>query len=151
MKLNIKNTLFTQKHMSKTTLSKVKKFAKQAIIMLGVTTMSLMVFSVLPVSAQGLINPGDVPSKISDATGGQGSFRQLALTVLNFFLGFLGLLAVVMIIYGGVLYVSAAGDEGKIDKGKKIIMYAIVGIVIILLSFAIVNTVLGGAGAGADA
>jgi hypothetical protein len=56
-----------------------------------------------------------------------------------------------MIIYGGVLYVSAAGDEGKIDKGKKIIMYAIVGIVIILLSFAIVNTVLGGAGAGADA
>ena len=137
--------------MSKSTLSKVKKFAKQAGIMMAVTAMSLMAFHILPVSAQGLINPGDVPTKISDATGGQGSFRQLVLTILNFFLGFLGLLAVIMIIYGGVLYVSAGGDEGKIDKGKKIIMYAIVGIIIILLSFAIVNTVLGGAGAGADA
>lgn len=137
--------------MSKQTLRKGAKFLKQAVIVMAITALSLTVFSIITVHAQGLINPGDVPTKISQATGGQGSFRQLVLTILNFFLGFLGLLAVVMIIFGGMLYVSAAGAQDKIDKGKKIIMYAIVGIVVILLSFAIVNTVLGGAGAGADA
>jgi hypothetical protein len=151
MEENIKNNLFTHLVMSKQTLKKGTKFLKQALIVMGLTVVGLMLFSFIPVHAQGLINPGDVPGKIATATGGQGSFRQLVLTILNFFLGFLGLLAVVMIIYGGILYVSAAGAQEKIDKGKKIIMYAIVGIVIILLSFAIVNTVLGGAGTGTDA
>jgi hypothetical protein len=98
----------------------------------------------------GLISPTDQPGRLAQATGGQGSARDLVLTFLNFFLGFLGLLAVIMVIYGGIMYVTAAGEQDKADKGKKIIMYAIVGIVIILLSFALVNTILGGLGAGGD-
>jgi len=137
--------------MSKQSLKKGLKSLKQALIVMTVTALGLTMFNLVPVHAQTLINPGDVPAGVAAATGNQGSLRPLILTILQFFLGFLGLLAVIMIIYGGVLYVSAAGAQEKIDKGKKIIMYAIVGIVIILLSFAIVNTVLGGAGAGADA
>jgi len=110
----------------------------------------LMLFQFVPVFAQGLISPTDQPGKLAEATGGQGSFRQLLLTFLNFFLGFLGIIAVIMVIYGGILYITAAGNQENIDKGKKIIMYAIVGIVIILLSFALVYTVLGGLGAGTD-
>ena len=53
-----------------------------------------------------------------------------------------------MIIYGGILYVTSAGNDENVQKAKKILMYAIVGIVVILLSFAIVNTVIGGAGTG---
>jgi hypothetical protein len=135
--------------MSKKTLKKGLKFLTQAAIVMGLTVLGLTIFGALPVHAA-LINPDDVPSNVSEATGGQGSARELIKTILNFFLGFLGLLAVIMIIFGGMLYVSAAGDQGKIDKGKKILMYAIMGIVIILLSFAIVNTILGGAGAGTD-
>jgi hypothetical protein len=128
----------------------LKKGLKQALIVMAITVLGLTLLNFMPVHAQGLISPTDNPSKISEATGAQGSFRQLALNFLNFFLGFLGFLAVVMIIYGGILYVTAAGKQETIDKGKKIIMYAIVGIVIILLSFAIVNTVLGGIGGGTD-
>ncbi len=126
------------------------KSIQQALVVMSITAMGLMAFNFAPVNAQGLINPEDNPQKISVATGGQTNARQLVLTILNFFLGFLGLLAVIMIIYGGFLYVSAAGDQGKIDNGKKIIMYSIVGIIIILLSFAIVNTVLSGIGTGSD-
>ncbi len=129
-----------------------KQALKQAVIVMTIMVISLTTF--LPAFAQstggGLINAGDNPSRISDATGGQSSFRELAKTFLNFFLGFLGFLAVIMIIYGGILYVTAGGEQDKVDKGKKIIMYAIVGIVIILLSFAIVSTVLGGLGTGSD-
>jgi hypothetical protein len=85
------------------------------------------------------------PERIGSATGGTGDFKSLLLTIINYFLGFLGVLAVLMVIYGGVLYITASGDPQKADKGKKIIMYAIIGIVIILLSFALINTVLGAA------
>lgn len=114
----------------------------------AITSLMLMASTVTPVFAQGFISPQDNPQAISTATQGQGSFRQLALTIVNFILSFLGLIAVVMIIYGGFLYVSAAGNQEKIESAKKIIMYAIIGIIVILLSFAIVNTVLN-AGTGA--
>lgn len=113
------------------------------------TSATIFMFSTVPAMAQ-LISPTDQPGRLAEATGGQGSFRDLLLTFLNFFLGFLGIVAVIMVIYGGILYVTAAGNQENIDKGKKIIMYAVVGIVIILLAFALVNTLLSGLGAGAD-
>lgn len=118
-----------------------KKSIKNVAVGL-VTSVALMMSSFVPVYAQGFISPSDNPQAVSTATGGQGSARQLALTIVNFFLTFLGLIAVVMIIYGGFLYVTAAGNQEKIESAKKIIMYAVIGIVVILLSFAIVNTVL---------
>ena len=135
--------------MSKQNLSKGIKFLKQALIVMGLAALGLILFQAVPVFAQGLIQPTDVPTKLQEVGAG-GSLRQMILMILNFFLGFLGLLAVCMIIYGGILYITAAGKQETVDKGKKIIMYAVVGIVIILLAFAIVNTVLGGLGAGQD-
>jgi len=61
--------------------------------------------------------------------------------LINYFLGFLGLVAVAFIIYGGVLMVTSAGEEEGVGKAKKIITYAAIGIVIILLSYTIVSFV----------
>lgn len=70
------------------------------------------------------------------------SAREYILNVTNFALGFLGLIAIIIVIYGGFLYVTAAGKEEQAGKGKKSIMYALIGIVIILGSYALVNTIL---------
>ncbi len=95
-----------------------------------------------------LIDEGDNPSVIGESTGAWGgSLRSALLTILNFFLFFLGLVATGFIIYGGFLYITAAGDDGKVENAKKILMYAVIGILVILLSFALVNTIIG-AGAG---
>ncbi len=91
------------------------------------------------------------PSRIASATGGTGDFKGLLLTIINSFLGFLGVLAVIMVIYGGFMYITGSGDPAKADKGKKVITYAIIGIVVILISFALINTVLGVALGGAQA
>jgi hypothetical protein len=136
--------------MSQMTTSKGIKFLKQALTVTALATAGLLVFHFVPAFAQAGTPAGEAPAFILNKTGGTGSLRSLVLTIVNFFLGFLGLLAVLMIIYGGVLYMTAAGEQGKIDKGKKIIMYAVIGIIIILLSFALVNTVLGGAGTGTE-
>ncbi len=115
------------------------------------TSLVVAMATMVPVAAQsGFISPSDNPQAVSAATGGTGSFRELAQRIVGYILGFLGFIAVVMIIYGGFLYISAAGKEDKIGTAKKIILYSVIGIVIILLSYAIVNTVLG-AGTGAAA
>lgn len=126
-----------------------KSTIKQALIVLGLTIGALTLLSALPMASAAFINPEDNIPVVSEATGGEGSIRRLVLRIINFFLGFLGILAVIMVIYGGVTYVTAAGAEDSVGNAKKIILYSLVGIVIILLSFAIVNTILG-AGTGVE-
>ena len=78
------------------------------------------------------------------------SAREFIVNVTNFVLSFLGLAAVIVIIYGGFMYVTAAGEQERVDKGKKSVMYAVIGIIIVLISFALVNTIIKGAGGGSD-
>lgn len=127
------------------------KLAKQALIVFGLMVGAITLLSVIPAAnaAGSLINPGDSPELISGATGGEGSLRGLILRIINYFLGFLGILAVVMVIYGGITYVTAAGKDEALQNAKKIIMYSLIGIIVILLSFAVVNTVLS-AGTGVE-
>ncbi len=66
----------------------------------------------------------------------------IIINVIRFLLGLLGLLLVVLILYAGFLWMSSQGEEEKINKAKKIITNAIIGLAIILLAFAIVSWVL---------
>lgn len=125
-----------------------KQILTQALVVLAIMVGALSMFN-LAAHAAGILNSTDAPSAVTDATGGQTSLRGLVLTIVNYFLGFLGLLAVVMVIYGGVTYVSSAGNDEAVGKAKKIIMYALIGIVIILLSFVVVKAILG-AGTGTE-
>lgn len=54
----------------------------------------------------------------------------------------LGLVCVIVIILGGVSYMTSTGDAGKVKKAKDTILYGVIGLVICVLAFAIVNFVL---------
>lgn len=71
----------------------------------------------------------------------QGTLGQNIIIIINYVLGFLGLIAVAFLIYAGVLMVTAGGNEDQVGKARTIITYAVIGIVIILLSFTIVSFV----------
>ena len=71
----------------------------------------------------------------------QGTLGSNITTIINYFLGILGLVAVGFLIYAGILMVTAGGAEEQVTKARKIIMYAVAGIVIILLSYTIVTFV----------
>ena len=62
--------------------------------------------------------------------------------LINAFIGIIGIIAVVMIIVGAVQLQTSQGDSGKVKKGKDSIMYGIIGLVIAVLAFSIVNFVL---------
>ncbi|MDD5031688.1 MAG: pilin [Patescibacteria group bacterium] len=62
--------------------------------------------------------------------------------VIQVALGFLGIIAVVLIIYAGFLWMTSEGSEDKIEKAKSILKNAIIGLVIILSSFGIASFIL---------
>ena len=72
------------------------------------------------------------------------SLTEIVQSILNWIFGIIGIVAVVMIIIGGFNFMTSAGDPGKVKKGKDTILYGIIGLVIALLAFAIVNFVLNG-------
>ena len=117
-----------------------KQLIKKSLIGSAITTASFALMNTVAFAALTVGEAPDVP---------QTPLRQLVLTIVNYFLTFLGIVAVIMIIYGGILYVTAAGKEETVGNAKKIIMYSLIGIIIILLSFALVTTILG-AGTGVE-
>ena len=54
------------------------------------------------------------------------------------------ILAVVAVVYAGFLYITAFGEEGKVESAKKILMWVVIGIIMILGAFAIVNSLIQG-------
>lgn len=74
----------------------------------------------------------------SDLFGDAGVFRQVTNTILYI----VGIIAVVMLIIGGIRYVISGGDSKKVTDAKNTVLYAIIGLVICFLAFAIVNFVI---------
>jgi hypothetical protein len=68
--------------------------------------------------------------------------RLIAAQIIRVILGFLGIIAVSLIIYAGFLWMTSQGDEQKIEKAKNIIKNAVIGLIIILASFAIVSFII---------
>lgn len=80
---------------------------------------------------------------LPDNLPAQTSFLDLLTFIINFILGFVGTIAVLMLIWGGFRYLTSSGKSDATKDAKNTIVYAIIGIVIILLSYAIVNTLTG--------
>jgi uncharacterized membrane protein len=77
-----------------------------------------------------------------DVSGGKKTINDTIANIINIFSWIVGTVAVIMIIYGGFRYVTAGGDSGNISSAKNTILYAIVGLVIVAISQAIVWFVL---------
>ncbi len=75
-------------------------------------------------------------------------------TVVNGLLFVVGFLSVIMLIWGGLRYIISGGNSGAVTAAKNTILYAIVGLVIAIFAYAIVNFVIGsltgGAGGGTN-
>jgi len=69
---------------------------------------------------------------------GEADLKQTIINILKWVLGILSLVAVSFLIYGGVLWMTAAGREQQVEKAKRVILQALIGMVIVLLAWAIV-------------
>ena len=75
----------------------------------------------------------------TDLTGSTGVFT----IITNVLLFIIGAISVIMLIIGGIRYTVSGGDSSAVTSAKNTILYAIVGIVVALLAYAVVNFVVG--------
>jgi len=86
--------------------------------------------------AQGIISPSEVgiPTPTDDV---------VLQSILNIFYFLVGVVAVIVIILAGIRYSTSGGDSGKVASAKNQILYAVVGLIVILCAFAVTNFVVG--------
>ena len=124
----------------------------------GFSILGIVVALALTASALGLIG-GDSVSAVSLQEGvnqSQGAGTPdsidgesgIVTTVINIILYVVGIISVIMIIFGGIKYATSAGDTGKVTQAKNTLVYAVVGLLVAVFAFALVNWVLKGVGAG---
>ncbi|PIP33864.1 hypothetical protein COX69_04515 [Candidatus Falkowbacteria bacterium CG_4_10_14_0_2_um_filter_48_10] len=68
--------------------------------------------------------------------------REMAVNIIKFFLTFLGIIAVAVILYGGFVWLTAGGNDDRVGKAKKLIVAGIIGLIIVISAFAIVQWII---------
>lgn len=81
----------------------------------------------------------DFDNLLTPVKGASGDPKVLTIKIINYSLFFLGVIAIIFIVWGGVQYLISGGDSDKVDKAKKTLLYAVIGIIVIVLAFAILN------------
>lgn len=76
-----------------------------------------------------------IGGKLTDV--GSQTLPELIGSIINVFLGILGIIFVIYTVYAGYLWMTASGDTTKVDKSKKMLGQAVIGIVIIVAAYAI--------------
>ena len=74
--------------------------------------------------------------------GQSTDLKTIIADVINIALGFLGIIAVIIILFAGFKWMTAAGNEEQVSSAKKMIVQAVIGLAIIFLAWAIANFVI---------
>ena len=117
----------------------MKKFLRVAlpILVCGIFAVA-MVANVSALTLQEGAKAAQCDGCPSDLFGNTGVFRQVTNTILYI----VGIIAVIMLIIGGIKYVVSGGDSKKVTDAKNTVLYAIIGLVVCFLAYAIVNFVI---------
>lgn len=117
-------------------MKKLTAIITSIAIMFGVAALPTAV-----VAAQGAADK--IKQSVEEINDGNDADLQEGIkTIVNMMLFILGAIAVVMIIIGGIRYATSNGDAGNVKAAKDIVLYAVIGLVVAILAYAIVNFVL---------
>jgi len=119
-------------------LTKLVKY-KFVMTIVAVFVMGMVLLPALPV----LADPDPFGIGYGEKTKlGEGDVRDTIASIINVALGLLGIVAVVIMLWGGFRWMTAGGNEEKTGEARKIIFSGVIGIAIILSSWAIAKFVL---------
>jgi hypothetical protein len=118
-------------------MNKIKLIVLTFAMLIGVA-------AIVPSQAASADAKGEILKGYNEAGGATETktVQSTIKTVVNVLLYVIGVLSVIMIIVGGIKYTISAGDSSKVTSAKNTIMYAVVGLIVAILAYAIVNFVL---------
>ena len=122
----------------------MKKFTKNLLqIVTGVGTVAtLCAGKAMALTVQEGAEAARADSMPAELVGANGVFTQISNTILYV----VGVISVIMLVWGGLRYILSGGDNKKVTDAKNTILYAIIGLIIAVLAFAIVNFVMNAIG-----
>jgi hypothetical protein len=120
-----------------TILLAIASFA--TLLSLNATPVVFAGTSVLGDACKDPINASSVICQQS--TGAEAKTKEFVSNLIKLLLYAIGIISVIMIIIGGIKYTTSNGDSSQITSAKNTILYAVVGLIVALLAFAIVNFV----------
>lgn len=140
-------------------IQKIKQF-----VLIGLTGLMMTLPGLLVPAASGMAS-ADIAGNVCDgsnaASGTSGNsgckskndpttgLTTLAQQITKWFSIIVGAISIIMIIYGGFRYITSGGDSGKVGNAKNTLIYAIVGLIIVVLAQIIVNFVITQTGSSA--
>ena len=124
-----------KKEMKKTIRTALAGMLLVPMLALGLTVAT----GTLDVAAQIDLTPAQPDNVPTELDGDSGVFK----TVVNILLFIIGLISVIMLIWGGIRYTTSGGNANSVTAAKNTIMYAIIGLVVAIFAYAIVNWVVG--------
>ena len=126
-----------------------KVFNKISLVAVGATVLLLATFLIVPhYSAQASAVDdacnvtGVDDSELCDDMKSSSGLTDMATNIINTALYIVGILAVAMIIFSGIRYVTSSGDKGRVAQAKQILIYSVTGLIVAICAYAIVNFVL---------
>lgn len=102
----------------------------------------LMVFPLAVAGQQSSVGSGDQSSSEIPNPLKADDFTELFVGIANWIAGIIASLAVLVIVYGGFQYMVSGGNEDKIAQARKTIQWAIIGLIIVVMSWSLLKTVL---------
>ena len=125
-------------------MKRITHYIKTILITAGLIALPL---ATTPVSAVDVFSggcgaTGGSGALCGAATSGNETFQKLMQKVINTILLVLGIIAVIMIVVGGIRYVTSNGDSSQISSAKDTILYAVIGLIVAIMAYAIVGFVI---------
>ncbi len=119
------------------------KQIRKAKVLAAVMCLATVFTAVSPVSLPVYADSRDEAqngAKLVDGGGGSNqNLPDIITTIINVMLFIAAALAVIMIIYGGIRYITAHGDEKQVKVAKDTIVYSVTGLIIAILAYALVT------------
>ena len=121
---------------------------KKSIISIAIMTCAVFGVSVLSTASLSGSVSAQVSEGINTATTSEMKGKSidgkdgLIKTVVNVLLWAVGILSVIMIIFSGLRYITSAGDASKTKSAQSTLIYSVVGLIVAIMAYAIVNMVI---------
>ena len=120
-----------------------KSIISIAIMICAVFGVSVLSTAFLPGSASAQVSEGINTATTSEMQGKSiDGDKGLIKTVVNVLLWAVGILSVIMIIFSGFRYITSAGDASKTKSAQNTLIYSVVGLIVAIIAWAIVNMVI---------
>ncbi len=122
----------------------MKKVIRAFFFLVVFTSLVGIVFPVMAqIKSLGVIQGCDQLGVYCNDAADANTLKTGLRSLINIGLGLVGLIAAIFIVIGGVRYIISRGEEDETEKAKNMILYAVIGLIVIGLSAAIVNFFLG--------